>query len=107
MGGRGGEPQRLRIRMSRHGPIISDVVALAQGPANQAIALAHPALAEDDHTVEAVYRLNHARSWEEFRAAMALFDAPEQNVGYAGPDGIGFSLPRRGPVRRARPPRLA
>jgi penicillin amidase len=99
----GGKSETMRVRMSRHGPIISDILPRAGGPATQAIALAHPALAEDDHTVEAVYRVNHARSWDEFKAALRLFDAPEQNVGYAGPDGIGLVAAGRVPQRRSRP----
>ncbi|MBI1775464.1 MAG: penicillin acylase family protein [Proteobacteria bacterium] len=97
---RGGGEEHLRVRVSRHGPIISDLAARAGEPRGAAIALAHPVLAEDDHSVEAIYRLNHAGTWEEFRASMALFDAPEQNVGYAGPDGIGLIVAGRVPVRR-------
>jgi penicillin amidase len=100
---KGGAPVTLRVRTSRHGPVISDILPRAGEPASQAIALAHPALAEDDHTVDALYRVNHARSWEEFKSALALFDAPEQNVGYAGPDGIGLIAAGRVPRRTARP----
>ena len=37
--------------------------------------------------LEAIYILNRGRNYEEFKAAIANFDCPAQNIAYAGSDG--------------------
>lgn len=37
--------------------------------------------------LKALYGLNRARSYEDFKAALAGFDCPPQNIAYAGSDG--------------------
>ena len=65
------------------------------------LALAYAGFAEGDRTADAFYRLNRARSWDEFVDAMALWGAPQQNVVYADVEGnIGLFTPGRLPVRR-------
>lgn len=52
-------------------------------------------------TPQALYQLNRAESWQDFLAAIALFDDPVQNVFYADRDGtIGMKLAGEIPIRR-------
>ena len=92
--------QELMVRISRHGPVISDVQRVAL-PAGQVLALAWTALAEDDLTAQAVGRVAMARDWSSFVAALRDYHAPQQTISYADVDGnIGFVAPGRIPVRK-------
>jgi penicillin amidase len=100
---RGAPDEKLRIRVSRHGPVISDVSRAAQEatPPGHALAMAWTALAEDDMTVQAGARLQRARNWAQFLAALRDFHAPQQNVTYADVEGnIGFVAAGKVPVRK-------
>ena len=101
---KGGETERLRVRLSRHGPIISDVLRIAQeaAPRGHVIAFAWTALAEDDRTIQTALKLARARDWNGFLAAARDFGAPQQNMIYADVEGnIGFVAAGRVPQRRA------
>lgn len=64
-----------------------------------AVALRWTAL-DPGRTIEALFALNQAADWMDFRAAAALFDVPAQNMIYADIDGnIGYQAPGRIPVR--------
>ncbi|WP_025619587.1 penicillin acylase family protein [Salinispora cortesiana] len=64
-----------------------------------AIALSWTALAPG-RTADAIFTLNTATNWTEFRAAAALFEVPAQNLVYADTDGnIGYQAPGQIPVR--------
>ncbi|WP_307827609.1 penicillin acylase family protein [Planomonospora sp. ID82291] len=55
---------------------------------------------EPGRTMDALFGINKAANWTEFRAAAALFDEPAQNLVYADVDGhIGYQAPGRVPVR--------
>jgi len=98
---RGGADVEMTVRSTRHGPVVSDLEPDA-APAGQVVALAWTGLRPHDTTAEAVYRLNRARDWESFRAALRLWQAPQQNLVYADIDGnIGFLAPGLVPVRRS------
>ena len=100
---RGGPEERITVRRSRHGPIISDVsrAALDAAPRGYAIALAWTALAEDDVTMQAALRLARAGDWNEFLAAARSLHAPPQTASYAdGAGNIGFAVAGRIPVRK-------
>ena len=62
---KGADDAQLAIRSSRHGPVISDVVqtALDATPRGHALALAWTALAEDDTSLAAVFKLARANNW--------------------------------------------
>ncbi len=97
------EPVSLLVRETRHGPVISDVDPRFQKhlPPGQVVTLSSVGLRPDDTTPLALLRLNQARSWPDFRAALAHFHAPQQNISYADIEGnIGFMAPGRVPVRR-------
>jgi penicillin amidase len=104
----GGEPVALAVRYTRHGPIISetfgrlenfDTAAGIDFPANFAIALHWTAL-ETSNTFPAIWMLDQANNWDEFRHALSHFDVPSQNAVYADIDGnIGYQSPGKIPMR--------
>jgi penicillin amidase len=100
---KGSAAETLQVRISRHGPIVSDSVqsALELTPRGHAMALAWTALAEDDRTMQAAIRIGRSRSWQEFEAGLRDLHAPQQTVTYADVDGnIGFIAAGRVPVRK-------
>jgi penicillin amidase len=100
---KGAATESLQVRISRHGPIVSDSVqsALALTPRGHAMALAWTALAEDDRTMQAAIRIGRSRSWQEFEAGLRHLHAPQQTVTYADVEGnIGFVAAGRVPVRK-------
>ena len=100
---KGAQDERLRIRVSRHGPVISDVVrtALDLTPRGHVIAFAWTALAPDDRSVQAAHKFARAREWDGFLDAARDFQSPQQNIVYADVEGnIGFIAAGRVPHRR-------
>ncbi|MEO3872642.1 penicillin acylase family protein [Nonomuraea sp. B12E4] len=96
----GRAPVTINVRSTRHGPLINDVIGDARpsGEAN-AVALQWTALTPG-RTADAIFALNKAGDWDEFKAAAALFDVPAQNLVYADTSGrIGYQAPGRIPVR--------
>jgi len=101
---KGGPPQSMTIRRTRHGPVISDLRRGLEGITGQdhVIALAATYLEPEDRTAEAFYDAARAGNWGAFRAALRKFAAPQQNFVFADTEGeIGFIAPGRVPVRRA------
>lgn len=91
----------LSVRESRHGPIISDLVASPATIGEAHLALAWTALLDDDLTPQAGLRLNKAANWADFVDAIRDFHGPQQNIVYADIDGnIGFYTPGRVPIRK-------
>jgi penicillin G amidase len=103
----GGDDVTITVRSSRHGPLLSDAsedlskIATAPqvgGPA-YGVALRWTAL-DPGRTGDALFALNNAGNWDEFRAAAALFEVPAQNIVYADVEGnIGYQSPGRIPIR--------
>ncbi len=94
---------RLRIRVGRHGPVLSDALDLPPdiAGAEHVLALAWTALDEDDRTVRAGFGLATAENWDGFTAALVDFHVPQQNIIYADVEGgIGFIAPARVPIRK-------
>ena len=101
---KGAADERVTVRRSRHGPVISDVSrsALDATPRGFALSMAWTALAEDDLTMQAALKLPRARNWDEFLDAARTLHAPTQSASYADVDGnIGFIAAGRVPVRKA------
>jgi penicillin amidase len=64
-----------------------------------AIALRWTAL-DPGNSMDAVFQLDKASNWSEFRKAAASFDVPSQNLIYADTnDNIGYQLPGKIPTR--------
>jgi len=96
------EPVVVDARITRHGPIINDVVGGAGEDWSfgwQPLALSWTAL-EPGTLMKSVVLLGRAKNWEEFREALSYWDAPSQNFVYADVEGnIGYQAPGRIPVR--------
>ncbi|GAB2597180.1 penicillin acylase family protein [Kribbella endophytica] len=104
------EPERIIVRESRHGPLISDVdddaeeagELAAKGKSTEpyGIALKWTALTPG-RTADAIFAMNKAQSWTAFRTAATLFEVPSQNLVYADREGhIGYQAPGRVPIRK-------
>jgi penicillin amidase len=114
----GEDPREITIRSTRNGPLVSkldgtyrraldatigaDSQDPKSGPAEEhyGLALDWTAL-RPGTTASAVFAINKATNWQEFRHAASLFDVPSQNLVYADVAGnIGYQapgmIPRRG-----------
>jgi penicillin amidase len=105
---KGRDPVRIDVRVTRHGPLISDAInansaALTREPkppALEPLAFRWTALDPEDTTVPSFLMLNEARNWEQFTQALADFITPSQNFVYADVNGhIGYYAPGRIPIR--------
>ncbi|MFE9632760.1 penicillin acylase family protein [Streptomyces sp. NPDC006463] len=112
----GAPPVDLTVRSTLHGPLISDVLKSADEVADDgkepdvpprgaqedyAVAMQWTAL-DPAPTMDALFALDRAANWNEFRAAAEVFASPVQNMIYADTAGnIGYQTPGRIPVRKA------
>ncbi|MFD5464383.1 penicillin acylase family protein [Kitasatospora sp. NPDC127059] len=110
----GGEDRTITVRTTRTGaPLISDVSTEQQnvgkyapngssapdrGTGGYGVALQWTALSPGK-TMDAVFELDKARNWDEFRAAAKDFAVPAQNLIYADAKNIGYQAPGAIPVR--------
>jgi penicillin amidase len=109
------EPFTFTVRSTRHGPLLSDVSAqLSTVGANAtvgedapprgngyAVALSWTALTPN-RTADAIFMLNKATDWDQFREAARHFAAPSQNIVYADREGhIGYQAPGLIPIRKS------
>lgn len=115
----GGSPVALTIRSTNNGPLLegvsSNLPILGQKPNVDengkplaSAGTADPAYAvalrwtgfEPGQTMDAVFALNKAQNWDQFRKAVALFAVPSQNIVYADVDGnIGYQASGQIPMR--------
>ncbi|WP_425570875.1 penicillin acylase family protein [Rugosimonospora acidiphila] len=120
----GGKPVTLTIRTTDNGPLLSDASAELRaigvkpdvdpsgapassaatpdpdaGATGYAVALRWTAL-EPGRTMDALFTLDKAANWDQFRDAAKMFEVPAQNLVYADVDGnIGYQSPGKIPVR--------
>ena len=97
-----GQPVEIRVRISRHGPLISDAMPELQArlPKNVALALRWTALDPDDTSAAIGLGFWRAHDFASFQAALHRFVVPEQNMVYADREGhIGYYAPARVPIR--------
>ncbi len=104
--GDGTEPITIQTRETHLGPIINDnqideETGEILGFNNEnPLALRWTAY-EPSRLVEAIFLLNMATDWEEFRDALRLWNVPAQNFVYADVEGnIGYQAPGQVPVRQ-------
>jgi penicillin amidase len=100
---------KLKVRTTRHGPVISDNFPGLRSlvPKGHILALSTPALREDDGSALASYRLNQATNWRQFRDALRTWHSPHLNITYADKEGnIGLIAAARIPLRKAGDGRL-
>ncbi len=85
---RGGAEEPLRVRVTRHGPVVTDVVELQ--PGEYPLSLRWTAL-EATLEAEAMLGMIRATNFDEFRQALTNFSSPAQNFVYADVEGnIGY-----------------
>jgi penicillin G amidase len=106
---KGGDPVRVDVRVTRHGPLVSDALnannAASREPGPkpaplEPLAFRWTAIDAADTTVASFLKLNEARDWTQFTDALRDFVAPSQNFVYADVDGhIGYYAPGRIPIR--------
>ena len=100
---RWGEPITMRVRETRHGPVIDDIIRRTDDltPQGHVLALQATALDGADTSAEGFGRLGLAQNWEEFLAAARRIVSPMQNMVYADTAGnVGLIAPARVPIRR-------
>lgn len=107
--------ETITVRSSRHGPLMSDVLSTfedagerspvppSEGGAEPgqdfAVSMAWTGL-RTSKTADAIFQLNVAQNFGEFREAAKSFAVPAQNLVYADVDGhIGYQAPGQIPVR--------
>jgi len=89
------EPYMEQVMITRHGPVISDVVDYPE----QRVAVNSMAL-RPCPAFHGWLRLNQAADWDEFVEAMRLIEAPQLNVSYADVQGnIGYWVTGKVPIR--------
>jgi penicillin amidase len=101
---RGAPDEVLTVRVSRHGPILSDVDADARAllPAGYVFAFSWVGFEPGDTTIEFPIHAATSETAAQLLGATRSFLTPQQNVVYADDRGsIGFIAAGRVPVRRA------
>ncbi|WP_435193452.1 penicillin acylase family protein [Streptomyces sp. NRRL F-5630] len=109
----GGTSKVITVRETDNGPLISDrddeltkvgkkapVASAAPDRGDgYGVSLRWTAL-DPGRSMDAVFALDKAKDFKEFRSAAALFEVPSQNLIYADTEGhIGYQAPGRIPVR--------
>ncbi|MEU6374288.1 penicillin acylase family protein [Streptomyces sp. NPDC046909] len=108
----GGAPKKIVVRETNNGPLLSDrddeLVKVGKKATVDAsapdrgdgygISLRWTAL-DAGTTMDAVFAMDKAENWTDFRAAAALFEVPSQNLVYADSTNIGYTLPGKIPTR--------
>ncbi|AQU68207.1 penicillin acylase family protein [Streptomyces niveus] len=109
----GAKSQTITVRSTGRGPVVSDRNAELRrvgdkAPVNNAapdrgdgyaVSLQWTAL-EPGRSMDAVFELNKAKDFAQFRKAAEFFEVPSQNLIYADTKGkIGYQAPGRIPIR--------
>jgi penicillin amidase len=107
----GGQDVTTTVRETVHGPLFSDVIpsvaqagraALVEGKSettSYAVSLAWTGLLPG-HTADAIFKINTAQNFAQFRTAAKDFAVPSQNLVYADKQGhIGYQAPGQVPIR--------
>ncbi|MGQ4432293.1 MULTISPECIES: penicillin acylase family protein [unclassified Streptomyces] len=109
----GGASKKIVVRETDNGPLLSDrddelvkvgkkaTVDAAAPDRGDGYGIALRWTAEDPGTtMDAVFAIDKASNWTEFRAASTKFDVPSQNLVYADTkNNIGYTLPGKIPTR--------
>lgn len=96
------EPEILRVRETRNGPVVSDLDPEAGLSPGTVLAVAMANLAAEDTAADALLALNRATTIEEARTAATRLTSPPQNLMIAETSGrLAQYLVGRTPVRRA------
>jgi penicillin amidase len=99
---KGGKEETRDVRVTRHGPAITDTVRGRVCPeiAHDILSLKWAAHSPSSD-FEAFYNLNHASNWEEAREGLRPYGGSPLNLVYADVDGnIGYQMTGKIPLRR-------
>ena len=97
---RGQDPVPMQIRITRHGPIVTDINAGLQLGRAPYVASMRWTGDDPDNSLGAFIAIDTAKSWGEFTDGLRLFSCPSQNFVYADVDGnIGYWCAGRIPER--------
>jgi penicillin amidase len=94
---RGAPDETITVRETRHGPVISDLVA----PGGPLVAIAMAGLAPGDTAASGLLAINRAQDRAAAGKAAALLTSPVQNLLVADRAGIALYVTGRVPIRRA------
>src|SRR5699024_2390269 len=112
----GSDPEEPEEQSTHHGPLLSELEPdTALQPRNPPIDEAHDAQPHGEFAIslrwtaldvtttpQAIFTLNQATNFGEFRQAASEFEVPGQNLIYADTDGnIGYQAPGTLPIRGA------
>jgi len=104
---RGAEDVSLKVRRTRHGPVLSgasanvDKALPAAARERYVLALRWTALEAEDQTMRALRAMNRATDTKQFEHALVDWQLVQQTVLFAGDDGhFGMITPGRMPTRR-------
>ena len=107
---KGGPPVTQQVRITRHGPLISDAINAndermppdKRSTPLEPLALSWTGLEERDATLQSFIKINRAHNWDEFREGLRDFTAPALSFVYADSnDNIGFYASGHIPIRSA------
>ncbi|MCP4416246.1 MAG: penicillin acylase family protein [Chloroflexi bacterium] len=91
----GGEDVVVEVKLTRHGPIISDL----RDDVSDVLAIRWTAH-EPMRTLNAIIGLNKAENYDDYREALRYWDVPSQNIVYADVEGnIAYQTPGLIPIR--------
>jgi len=112
----GGPDVTITVRQTVHGPVLSDVIpavekagatAPVEGkaePTSYDVSLAWTGLLPG-HTADAIFEIDGAQNFTQFRDAAKDFAVPSQNLLYADTKGhIGYQAPGQVPIRASSTP---
>jgi len=100
---RGDSARSLTVRITRHGPVVTDIETPLQKGKSPYVASMRWTGSEVDDQFLALTTIDRARDWEEFAAGVKQFAVPGQNFVYADVRGnIGYWCGVRLPVRAGR-----
>ncbi|MFJ3586315.1 penicillin acylase family protein [Streptomyces sp. NPDC090127] len=108
----GGGDRKITIRQTEHGPLVSDRSselekvgqkapvgnAAPDRGTGYAVSLQWTAL-QPGRSMDAIFQLNRAKNFTDFRAAAKNFEVPSQNLIYADAENIGYQAPGKIPQR--------
>jgi penicillin G amidase len=98
---RGAPAIELTVRSTRHGPVLSDIEPADRVEPGYVLALEAPFLQTNDRTNDALWGIDRAGDWDEFRQALQYWVGPQLNIVYADVGGtIGFIAPGHIPIRK-------
>ena len=93
---RGGSRDSFNVRSTHRGPVISGL----KNTGDEAVSMKWAGL-DKSNEIKAVYLLNRAKNWEDFRSAIRHFTTLSQNIAYADTSGnIGLCAAGGIPLRK-------